>query len=54
MINFETGKKIGDLEKQLRHESTGSKNLMIDFSKIKDDLLRVKKQVGNLISISDD
>jgi hypothetical protein len=54
MMNFETGKRLAELDKQLRQESMGNKNLTTDFSKLRDDLGRMKKQVGNLISISDD
>ena len=38
----------------MRHDSLATKNLTADFSKLKDDHARTKKQVSNLISISDD
>ena len=38
----------------MRHGSLGTKNLTADLSKLRDDLARTKKQVSNLISISDD
>jgi hypothetical protein len=54
IIKYESEKRLAEVEKQMRHDSLLTKNLTADFSKLKDDHARTKKQVSNLISISDD
>jgi hypothetical protein len=54
IIKYESEKRLAEVEKQMRNGTLGTKNLTADFSKLRDDLARTKKQVSNLISISDD